>query len=789
MLDEVTAALAAIEAEGAFATELACSSNDLNLAVEGVGPIRFPISAATARQLCAVARPAPFGRRGETLHDASVRDTREIAARQIKIDARAWRRTLEPQLATIRRHLGVPEGGKLTATLDKMLVYGPGQFFASHQDSERADDMVGSLVVELPSRHEGGAFVVEHRGEKKIFRGAARGATDLSLLAFYADCHHEVKPVDSGYRITLTYHLLFNGEGDRAPVHLSAVERLAASVKAYFATPVAPTYSRSAPEQPDRLIYLLDHEYTQKSLRWGHLKDADQRRTDALREVAERLDCEVFLALADVHENWSCDEDDGDRGYGRRGWDDDDDEDEEQEQEQEDGDAEEYELIDLIDTDVELCHWVGPDGLVVRGISSKPASDEVCSTRASTEMDPFKSEHEGNMGNYGNTVDRWYHRAALVMWPRERDFVVRAKVSPSWAVKHLASRIKAGAMIEARLRVNQLLPFWSRTASQETGAAFVLQLLTVSASLNDADLAFGLLSPLGPHQLGHRAAPAFAAHVERHCASWAQRLFTAWSERVRYATTPWLPVLPRLGEVLTAGGKQGKALAPWLLSREVASFKKRHTGELQLPEGLRSESANRHLDDLFALLKTAAGIGAPDLRDDLLAFLVAPATALPLMSAGALLQRCREARTPAATRALGLQTLYLHVVDSLERAVAARGRSPDDWSIEPPSGCKCELCKELSTFLRDRARIQYAWPLAKERRRHIHGILDRHGLPVTHTTVRRGSPQTLVLTKQKTLFAREQVLRAQQKTLLAWLRKQRSALVGAANPARGPGRR
>ncbi|MFS8065308.1 MAG: 2OG-Fe(II) oxygenase [Byssovorax sp.] len=783
MLDEVTAALAAIEAKGAFATELACSSDDLHLEVEGVGAIRFPISAATARKLCAVARPAPFGRRGETLRDASVRDTGEIAASQIKIDARSWRRTLEPQLAIIRRHLGVPDGGKLTAVLDKMLVYGPGQFFASHQDSERADDMVGSLAVELPSRHEGGAFVVEHRGEKKVFRGAARGVLDLSLLAFYADCHHEVKPVDSGYRITLTYHLLFHGgPGDRGPVPLSAVERLTASVKAYFATPVAPTYSRSAPEQPDRLIYLLDHEYTQKSLRWGHLKDADQRRTDALREVAERLDCEVFLALADVHENWSCEEDDWGGRYGRRGRYRHDDEFEKER------DAEEYELIELFDTDVELRHWVGPDGLLVPGISSKPASDEVCSTRASIDMDPFKSEHEGNMGNYGNTVDRWYHRAALVMWPRERDFVVRAKVSPSWAVKHLASRIKAGAMIEARLRVNQLLPFWSRTASQETGEAFVLQLLTVAGSLNDADLAFGLLSPLGPHQMGHRAAPAFGALVERYGVSWAQRLFTVWSEHVRYGATPWLPVLPRLGEALTAEGKQGKALAPWLLSREVASLKKRHAVELELREILRDEGANRHLDDILALLETAAVIGAPDLRDDLVAFLVAPETALPLRAAGALLQKCREARTPAAVRAFGLQTLYLHVVDSLEGVLATKARSPDDWSIEPPSGCKCELCKELSAFLRDRAQIQYPWPLAKERRHHIHGILDRHGLPVTHTTIRRGSPQTLVLTKQKALFEREKALRMQQTTLLAWLKKQRSAFVDAANPERAPDR-
>lgn len=86
--------------------------------------------------------------------------------------------------------------------------------------------MLDEVTAALAAIEAQGAFATEHRGEKKVFGGAARGVLDLSLLAFYADCHHEVKPVDSGYRITLTYHLLFRGEpGARAPVPLSAVER------------------------------------------------------------------------------------------------------------------------------------------------------------------------------------------------------------------------------------------------------------------------------------------------------------------------------------------------------------------------------------------------------------------------------------------------------------------------------------------------------------------------------------------------------------------------------------
>ena len=46
-----------------------------------------------------------------------------------------------------------------------MLVYGKGQFFLPHQDSEKDDAMVGTLVVSLPSAHTGGELVIEHAGQ------------------------------------------------------------------------------------------------------------------------------------------------------------------------------------------------------------------------------------------------------------------------------------------------------------------------------------------------------------------------------------------------------------------------------------------------------------------------------------------------------------------------------------------------------------------------------------------------------------------------------------------------
>lgn len=58
--------------------------------------------------------------------------------------------------------------------------------------------MVGTLVVSLPCAHTGGELVVEHGGESVMSRTSME---DLSFVAFYADCRHQVRPVKSGYRV------------------------------------------------------------------------------------------------------------------------------------------------------------------------------------------------------------------------------------------------------------------------------------------------------------------------------------------------------------------------------------------------------------------------------------------------------------------------------------------------------------------------------------------------------------------------------------------------------------
>jgi hypothetical protein len=178
--------------------------------------------------------------------------------------------------------------------------------------------------------------------------------------------------------------------------------------------------------------------------------------------------------------------------YGRRGW-----RFEEEDADESDG----YELIDLQDSTIELNHWLDVAGKRVEGIPGTVNDEELHFTKPSSDLDPFKSEHEGYQGNYGNTVDRWYHRAAFVMWPRANTFALRAQPSPQWAVDELLALPRANTA-ELESRVKTLLPRWRRTAGSVEGARFFAKLIKSSTRIDDPALAHGWLSPLGLHRLG-----------------------------------------------------------------------------------------------------------------------------------------------------------------------------------------------------------------------------------------------------------------------------------------------
>ena len=787
--EQIGELLGRIAGHGTFAARRSARTDDLHIEVKGVGVLRFPVSRAQAERLCHVARPARYGRGDQTLLDERVRNAWEVPKSRVRIDRRRWKRTLLPVLDRLRRDLGLPGGYELKAELHSMLVYAPGQFFLPHQDSEKADEMVGTLVVTLPSSFKGGAFVIEHRGEKVTYRGSKQL---LSCIAFYADCHHEVRPVKQGYRIVLTYNLMcerVRGAASSTAVSSSSpdpatVDALAERLREHFETPLPSRrpWDEDAPPQdpPNRLVYLLDHQYTERGLGWNRLKGDDVACVAALRTAAEQAGCEMVLALAEIHETWSCMDDGWDeRWYARsRSWRRGEDDEWYADDDPPADDPDQYMLVDLQDWGIRLDRWMDAAGKKTEPILTDVYDYEVSSTTPTSALDPYASEYEGYMGNYGNTMDRWYRRAAAVLWPRERAFAVRAEASPTWALTTLKKRIRAGSVPEAQELAESLLPFWGRAAMREKRRGFFDKALSVAEGLTAPELAETLLQPFRVEALTPRRAPAFVALVRRYGERWARTLLSQWSTpHDSWMRLPdgdrlaWLASLPRLCEALSAGDdREGTAAARllvhdqwgWLSDAIEAA---RRSG----PPSVRDEALSRLATPILAFLEAAVIGNAGDLHQEAVTLLCADENGVLLPCLTSVLSTASESLAPEVQAALGLPTVQRRCVELLEMRLSVPARDENDWSIALPDDCCCELCRTLAGFLAARDEKRLDWPLAKERRRHVHGILDTHELPVRHETRRSGRPYTLVLTKTDALFDREEAERRSWQTDLDWL--------------------
>lgn len=747
------------QASGSFSGQVLAPPDSLEVQVGGVGAVHIPVRAPLAKKLIAVARPAMFGRGGQTLTDVGVRDTWEITPDLVTLGGPVWEATLGAVLGDVRDELGLPPTTTLRAELHAMLVYGKGQFFLPHQDSEKDDKMVGTLVVSLPSAHTGGELVVEHGGRKVTYRAPR---DELSFVAFYADCRHEVRPVNSGYRVTLTFNLLADREADAQAA--GPVTGLATCLTGHFTAPATHRYGPTDADPPNRLVYLLDHEYTQRGLDWSRLKGPDADRAALLRAAAERAGCEAVLALAEVKETWDAwPSDDG------LSWDDYDYYAEQEESEEDDGDGTrgqdgdrgDYELNELIDDEITLGWWTSPDGSGGEPVSLHVPDSEVCATTPSADLVPYQSEYEGYMGNYGNTLDRWYRRAAVVVWPLDRAFAARAEAGSQWALSELRARIEAGDLAAARAGAESLAPFWRTIGSQ---AGLLGAALHVAAGLEAAGTAVMLLQPFRVETVAPEHADGLATAAERYGGQWARRVITGWFGSGHYLEADrceWVERLPELCAALRAAGDRQAAR---LLASGAWVW---IAGQLRYWTALaRAEIRQPRLEMLSLPLVRLMGATDRELSDEIVATLggyrdnVLECLMPALYSAAAL---------PAeARRAAGLDVVARGCGQRLGAIIARPPRDEDDWSVGW-TGCGCDLCRTLGTFLGSRSRRTFEWPLATSGRRHVHTQIDSAALPVRHQTRRQGRPYTLVLTKTDELFTRENDTRHKAVTDLAWL--------------------
>ena len=381
------------------------------LTVEPIGTVPLPVLEAKARALIGAAERAPYGRGPDTVLDRSVRDCWQVDAKRVSVSGGRWQHAFRRMLRSVEKGLGCGTGS-ISARLYKLLVYEPGGFFSEHRDTEKVDGMMGTLVLTVPSSATGGELVIRHAGREAVVDTCGEDPGDICFAAFYADCLHRTEPVRTGHRVALVYNLVASPSGRDVPSRAPNFAGQAGEISRIL------TEWGSTTGGPHKIVWLLEHSYSTAALRFGNLKGVDASVGETLARAAEQANCALHLAILTVEEEGIP----HDIVYDYRLGD-------------------EIDLTGKGDFMEEVYDWSHTlNGLVAEdggraGLQGLPLlPEEALPQGVLDSVPPDRETLFEASGNEGATVERVYRRAALIVWPRHKEALVRADASISDAI-------------------------------------------------------------------------------------------------------------------------------------------------------------------------------------------------------------------------------------------------------------------------------------------------------------------------------------------------------------------
>ena len=730
--------LASVDRPGDFCAHGRLLAPMPRLEVEGAGALSFPVPETQIKALIAVAERAPYGKGPATVLDRSVRDCWQIDARRVRLSGAGWDDTCGRLLAAAAEGLGCPVE-RVTAQLYKLLVYEPGGFFAPHRDTEKADGMIATLSVSLPAAGAGGEIVVRHQGRERVIDMAPGEPSELAFAAFYADCEHEVRPLVEGHRLSLVFNLCLRpGDTDTprtAPDHTQQVKSLAKCLAQWD----------RGPDAPEKLAWVLEHEYSEAGLSFAALKNRDAAVARLLAAAAEDADCALHAAILHLEEWGAADYDFGDSYWGWDGPD--------------DADAR---LAEVEDYQQWLDAWSAPDGARPPFGEIALASEERLPVGVFDDVEPDEQHVEEATGNAGATVERTYRRAALVLWPQSRTLQVVAGGGIDAAAAWVAEEVgRGGSGVKERLQTltSDLIAIWptdrvfneKRAERESQGRQRMLRLLRKSG---DGQTAARFLREVMSARYDGSENAALARVLDVLDTPAAREfLLDMVGAHLRRRPAALLDLLWRLDERHPAASESPRdALLRDLvravldaLSGALPPEPEREEDALAPRSGLPARFTAKVVHQLFALalrrdLADAAATAAEAVAAE--PNVVTPQRALP----EALVKLHAE---PGAAAGSAYAALWRHAADSLLARSADPPVAPNDWAIKTNTGCDCAPCRALRAFCQDPAARVARFPLRKELRRHLHQIIDSQRLDIAHVTERRGRPFVLVCTKNR----------------------------------------
>ena len=281
-------------ADGSFAT-LGSVSDAVNpgLLVKGVGKIGLPLSERDAKAI-KLGRDAPAAERSKNNINRFEHRTYGIEADRVELRNPRWSKTVQYAVRKSVEQLGVLGGeSNVRADFHKMLLYEGDGTSSTEHENRTVSGRFGTLVIVLPSEHEGGQVVVRLGNQKCALSIPEPREFSYSYMAWYADADYFVEPICSGSRLALTYDLIHQSGEMKAARPSSILNDTTA-----FPDSALESWKARLDDHDtatNKLVYLFESHYPQEHLGLQSLEGSDHVRTLRLHEACQERGFSTFL--------------------------------------------------------------------------------------------------------------------------------------------------------------------------------------------------------------------------------------------------------------------------------------------------------------------------------------------------------------------------------------------------------------------------------------------------------------------------------------------------------------
>lgn len=722
------------------------------MAVNGVGVLSFPVLETQIKTMIGQASLAPYGRGEDTILDTSVRKTWQISPDHIQIGGKSWKINFDAILDEVKTALGcldVP----VFAELYKLLIYDEGGFFLPHRDSEKSPGMFGTMIIALPSSHEGGQLIVHHKDEKATIDLSGAESSELKFAAFYADCEHEVLPITKGYRICLVYNLIQKfSDKDRnntdtleslmTPCHINEIKEVSNILK----------NALTDNHQPSKLVWLLEHQYSKAELSFNSLKNADAAIAKVLTKAAEQAKYALHLGIVHIEESGSAEADFGyyssrsRRGYYREC--------------EMDVESDDYEIVDVCSSEKYIDSWMDPQNHLKNFGQVPIEKGELLPSHALDGVEPDEQRLLEATGNAGVSFERAYHRAALILWPQENYINVLLQSGIKSGVAYFKEQMNLGldkknhspwqidmknialAVINAFENSVQSRYFWRNEDSTSA------EMLTLLCQLKEYPLIERFIHVVSASYDGsENNALIIAADILKEPLI-IDRLFSdLFHKNMPFKSVECINLYEKL---VGSFCKKTENLAKGVLknsSQEVVNgLRLLNQNTLDGQNSWRWQKRTKIDSEAVVLLWHALEkLNAKSLQEETISIFIANCDIF-------------DPRTILVPALVKLQSsiidsplLYLweHTSNYLLKESEYPPNPPTNWAQEVKIGCSCDDCNNLKIFAKDPNIQMYQFQMSQQRRDHIANQLRQNGLDMSMTTDKSRRPYTLICTKTR----------------------------------------